>query len=98
MNSTSGLTSLVALVAITACGARTTVARSIGVAPTTTTTMARIERGLDQTIGLQRDSAVTGALADIDPARIRHTDSMLVSFGTRNTFSDTLSELSLIHI
>jgi hypothetical protein len=92
MNSTSRYTSLAALAAITACGARTTVARSIGVAPTTTTTMARIERGLDQTIGLQRDSAVTGVLADIDPARIRHTDSMLVSFGTRNTFSDTISE------
>jgi hypothetical protein len=31
------------------------------------------------------------ALADVSPARIRATDSALVSFGTRNTFSDTMS-------
>ncbi|HEX3865115.1 MAG TPA: M28 family peptidase, partial [Gemmatimonadaceae bacterium] len=42
-------------------------------------------------IGLQRDDAIAAALSDIDPVHIRHTDSMLVSFGTRNTFSDTLS-------
>jgi hypothetical protein len=45
-----------------------------------------------QTLGLQKDPAVVAALAEIDPARIRFIDSMLVSFGTRNTFSDTLSQ------
>jgi len=30
-------------------------------------------------------------LADMSPARIRATDSALTSFGTRNTFSDTIS-------
>src|SRR5262245_57626498 len=48
-------------------------------------------RTLDATQGLKRDPAIAGALADVDPARIRLIDSMLVSFGTRNTFSDTMS-------
>ena len=43
------------------------------------------------TIGLVRDAQLAAVLADVRPARIRHADSMLVSFGTRNTFSDTLS-------
>ncbi len=45
----------------------------------------------DPRIGLVRDMAIVAALADVSPARIRATDSALVSFGTRNTFSDTLS-------
>ena len=45
----------------------------------------------DPRIGLVRDAALAAVLADVDPARIRATDSALVSFGTRNTFSDTLS-------
>jgi hypothetical protein len=45
----------------------------------------------DPRIGLVRDAALAAALADVNPARIRATDSALVSFGTRNTFSDTLS-------
>jgi len=45
----------------------------------------------DPRIGLSRDTVLAAALADIDPARIRATDSTLVSFGTRNTFSDTTS-------
>jgi hypothetical protein len=45
----------------------------------------------DPRIGLRRDAALAGALADVDPARIRATDSALVAFGTRNTLSDTLS-------
>ena len=45
----------------------------------------------DPRIGLVRDTALAAALADVSPARIRATDSALVSFGTRNTFSDTLS-------
>jgi hypothetical protein len=74
-----------------ACGARTMVATNAGPGPAPSTSMARITRGLDETIGLQRDPAIAALLAEIDPAHIRHTDSMLVSFGTRNTFSDTLS-------
>ena len=46
---------------------------------------------LDETAGLRRDDGIAAALGDVDPARIRRVDSMLVSFGTRNTFSDTLS-------
>ena len=46
----------------------------------------------DPRIGLTRDTALAAVLGDIDPARIRATDSTLVSFGTRNTFSDTLSQ------
>lgn len=45
----------------------------------------------DPRIGLLRDGAIMTALADVNPARIRATDSALVSFGTRNTFSDTMS-------
>ncbi|MEO8623788.1 MAG: M28 family peptidase, partial [bacterium] len=45
----------------------------------------------DPRIGLARDPDLAAALADISSARIRTTDSALVSFGTRNTFSDTLS-------
>ena len=45
----------------------------------------------DPRIGLARDTALQSALADVSPARIRATDSALVSFGTRNTFSDTIS-------
>jgi len=46
----------------------------------------------DVGIGLKRDAALAAALADVSPARIRQTDSVLVSFGTRNTMSDTTSE------
>ena len=44
------------------------------------------------TIGLQHDAALAALLGDIDPARMRATDSVLVSFGTRHTMSDTASE------
>jgi hypothetical protein len=80
----------VAYVAIAACSSPATVAQRTAAAPTPTVTRTAM-RGVDQTIGLVRDPAIAAALADIDPAHIRHTDSMLVSFGTRNTFSDTLS-------
>ena len=43
------------------------------------------------TLGLVRDPAIVAALADVAASRIRHADSMLVSFGTRHTMSDTLS-------
>lgn len=78
-----------AAVVFSACGTPTTVARTTGPAPATTT--ARISGGIGESIGLQRDVVIAEALADVDPSRIRRTDSALVSFGTRNTFSDTLS-------
>lgn len=46
----------------------------------------------DVSIGLRRDAAIAAALADVSPARIRQTDSVLVGFGTRNTMSDTISD------
>ena len=46
---------------------------------------------LDARFGLATDLGITAALREISPARIRATDSVLVSFGTRNSFSDTLS-------
>lgn len=47
--------------------------------------------GLDPAIGLVRDPAIAALLPDISPARLRRIDSALVSFGTRQTNSDTLS-------
>jgi hypothetical protein len=43
------------------------------------------------TLGLAKDPRIVAAMADVSPARLRASDSMLVSFGTRNTLSDTLS-------
>ena len=45
----------------------------------------------DVTMGLIRDPALAATIAEISAARIRETDSALVSFGTRHTMSDTLS-------
>lgn len=45
----------------------------------------------DVSMGLQRDARLARLLTEIDPANIRRVDSMLVSFGTRHTMSDTLS-------
>lgn len=42
-------------------------------------------------MGLRRDAAISTLLGEISPARIRETDSILVSFGTRHTMSDTVS-------
>jgi hypothetical protein len=46
---------------------------------------------LDLRMGLAHDARITAALAQISADTIRATDSMLVSFGTRHTMSDTLS-------
>ncbi len=45
----------------------------------------------DVTLGLIRDPALVAAIADISASEIRATDSVLVSFGTRHTMSDTVS-------
>lgn len=42
-------------------------------------------------MGLRRDAGLSTLLGDISSARIRETDSILVSFGTRHTMSDTVS-------
>jgi len=42
-------------------------------------------------MGLTRDARIAAAIADVSPARIRQADSTLVAFGTRNSFSDTIS-------
>ena len=46
---------------------------------------------LAPTMGLTEDARIRAMLRDVDPARIRVYDSTLVAFGTRNTYSDSLS-------
>lgn len=46
---------------------------------------------IDGTMGLRTDPALASMITDISPGRIRETDSMLVSFGTRHTMADTMS-------
>jgi Peptidase family M28 len=72
--------------AIAACGAPATVARVSTLSPSSGPVAT-----LDQRIGLANNLDIAAALADVNPSNIRHTDSILVSFGTRNTFSDTTS-------
>lgn len=79
------------LVAAAACGARAVTATPIVSGPAPVVETIHFSGGLDERIGLQRDSAIDAALADVSAVRIRRTDSILVSFGTRNTFSDTIS-------
>ncbi|HEY4217056.1 MAG TPA: M28 family peptidase [Gemmatimonadaceae bacterium] len=77
-----------------ACGPKTTVATmatpTVVGAPASQSALT-VGQPLDPTIGLVRDTIVDAILPLIDPAHIRHTDSTLVTFGTRNTLSDTLS-------
>jgi hypothetical protein len=84
---------LFALAASTACTTRT-ISTSTDILPSTSG-LAVIPAGSgwlgDPRIGLARDPALAAALADVSPTRIHTTDSGLVSFGTRNTFSDTMS-------
>jgi hypothetical protein len=47
----------------------------------------------DVTMGLIRDPALAATIAEISATRIRETDSTLVSFGTRHTMSDTVSNV-----
>jgi hypothetical protein len=47
----------------------------------------------DATMGLIRDPALAATIAEISASRIRETDSTLVSFGTRHTMSDTVSNV-----
>jgi hypothetical protein len=73
--------------ALTACfGGGSTVVR----APEPETSLD-VGRGLDISMGLVNDPAVSGVLAEIAADTIRAIDSALVSFGTRHTMSDTVS-------
>ncbi|MDB4898820.1 MAG: peptidase [Gemmatimonadetes bacterium] len=87
--------SLGALLAATLFAAACTTTTTRVELPTRIGTGLRAEPGAgwlpDPAIGLARDADLAALLADISPARIRATDSTLVSFGTRNSFSDTLS-------
>jgi hypothetical protein len=62
-----------------------------GVRVSTTETLPAGTERIDVTMGLRRDPGISSLLGDISPARIRETDSILVSFGTRHTMSDTTS-------
>jgi hypothetical protein len=73
------------------CGPSTTIPTRTPPGPAPVVSTARIAQGVDVSVGLSQDPDIATALSEVDPARIRHTDSMLVSFGTRNTFSDTMS-------
>ena len=46
---------------------------------------------LTKTIGFAHDARIAAMLRDVDPARMRVYDSTLVAFGTRNTYSDSMS-------
>ena len=84
----------IAIVTAIVTGCSTSTTTHVDIAPSTSG-LAIIPAGSgwlgDPRIGLLRDGSIMAALADVNPARIRATDSALVSFGTRNTFSDTMS-------
>ena len=75
------------VVAAHSAGAQATAGQTRPTMSPTTTSLA----GLDPAIGLVRDPAIAAVFPEISPARLRRIDSMLVSFGTRQTNSDTLS-------
>lgn len=66
-------------------------------APSVAAEPARVVRftagaALDSRLGLVRDQRLVAALSRISADTIHRTDSMLVSFGTRHTMSDTVSD------
>ena len=91
---TRRLSPIVAWIAFLGCTTRTiSTSSEIGLVPGSGLAVIPASTGWlgDPRIGLKRDTALAGVLADVSPARIRATDSTLTSFGTRNTFSDTMS-------
>lgn len=76
------------IIAMSGCTAST--GAPVTSATSATSMLARGSSG-DVTIGLQRDPALAQLITQISPERIRDTDSILVSFGTRHTMADTLS-------
>ena len=81
------LGALVALTPRTSAAQNPAQPRASGTMSPTSTNLAN----LDPAIGLVRDPTIAAMLPEISPARLRRIDSMLVSFGTRQTNSDTLS-------
>ena len=75
------------LFAATACSTTSGIRSTTHQAANTST----VSEPIDVTMGLRRDPALGSLLSEISAARIRDTDSILVSFGTRHTMSDTLS-------
>jgi hypothetical protein len=73
--------------AAVACGAPTTVARVATLSPSSGPIAS-----VDARAGLTSNPEITAVLNEINSANIRRIDSTLVSFGTRNTFSDTTSQ------
>src|SRR5215217_5202170 len=65
--------------------------RTSGIRVSTTETLPVGTERIDVTMGLRRDPGISTLLGEISAGRIRETDSILVSFGTRHTMSDTLS-------
>lgn len=81
------IVSLSLLLAVAGCASTT------GVRVATTESMPQGSERLDVTIGLRRDPGLSSLIADISSAKIRETDSTLVTFGTRHTMSDTMSTM-----
>lgn len=81
---------LLLLVAVAACTQSRPVA-TVDMEPAASPAPSFMDRA-PSTLGMQRDPRITMLLRDISPARIFTYDSALVSFGTRNTYSDTLSQ------
>ncbi len=59
--------------------------------PTLAAQVPEVGRAAGATAGLAKNPTLALALHDISPSNIRHTDSVLVAFGTRHTLSDTTS-------
>ena len=87
--SCSARVALIASTALVMAGCSTT--SGIRVSTRQAANVTSISEPIDVTMGLRRDPLITSLLGDISPARIRDTDSILVSFGTRHTMSDTSS-------
>jgi len=80
---------LIASTALLIAGCSTT--SGIRVSTRQAANVSSISEPIDVTMGLRRDPVIASLFGDISPARIRDTDSILVSFGTRHTMSDTSS-------
>ena len=68
-----------------------TITRAVLLASLLGASSASLSAQRASTLGLATDPRIAQALTDISPARLHTLDSMLVSFGTRHTMSDTLS-------
>lgn len=87
LTSAAGIPFLSLLAALSGCASTTGVRVATSESRDATSATERV----DVTIGLRSDPGVAAMLSNISAARIRETDSILVSFGTRHTMSDTVS-------